>query len=97
MFPRVRAAIPATICIATPNNQQQPTTTVQITVGSSSFKSDAAKDPGEQHHLDAEREEDDRDIRTVGCRNHLRNRFQFRHITFDAGHRHCELDGCPKR
>src|SRR5258706_3100233 len=33
---RVRAAIPATICIATPNNHQQPTTTVQITGRSSS-------------------------------------------------------------
>src|SRR6266446_4628494 len=33
---RVRAAIPATICIATPNNHQQPTITVQITGRSSS-------------------------------------------------------------
>src|SRR5258706_15804119 len=33
---RVRAAIPATICIATPSNHQQPTITVQITGRSSS-------------------------------------------------------------
>jgi hypothetical protein len=63
----------------------------------SKFKSDATKGRGEQHHHDAEHEEDDRDIRTVGWRNRLKNLFQFRHISSDAGHRHCESDDCPKR